>query len=43
MIIYWVILDPDTNEMLVRCTTRQQARDLTQGIRAKIAKVVLVD
>lgn len=29
--IHWVIIDPDSNEMCMRCASRDEARELSRG------------
>ncbi len=29
--VHWIIVDPDTNEMCMRCISRAEARELARG------------
>ena len=40
-VLYWVLIDPDTREQVMRVSTRVEARELALECGARIAKVVV--
>jgi hypothetical protein len=41
-IITWLLIDIDTGEWIMRCSTREEARTMARGMDCIIAKVEVV-
>jgi hypothetical protein len=40
-VVAWIVIDPGTGELVMRCKARSDARDMAHAVGARYAKVVV--